>query len=302
MMIEMYSCLLANSNIDPNELTVALNDGMVPNISYQLLGLAMALASFLPALLYSYAKDFLDERDGINDINAYKKYKNNAIGFVYSIDIILTQSIIFVLFSILYSIIVFLGTTMKNCESFFCDKTTVKIILFINFWHFIALFFSDKQMDGMFLDIKQYNKKYKTNITQDKSNKWDIIRNIKCQNIEGLIIWKGGKCYLITWWWVSIIIAFLIELCACAILIFAKEWIYIILLSWITFCLFSAALIWFFPLFTYRPLGNLLENIFSRETKPENAKIGTWKLKKDDGDGSAIFTIKLIPKDDGPKK
>ncbi len=106
---------------------------LVPQISFQFLAIAMALAAFLPALMYSYVKGLVDEleqsfdefhnnSDSVYDDidnkaeinNKYEKIKTNIPKFVYAVDLIVTQSMVLVFFSGFVGVTIYLSSLITD--------------------------------------------------------------------------------------------------------------------------------------------------------------------------------------------
>jgi len=72
----------------------------------------MALAAFLPALVYTYSKgilEYLDEPD--KAVKLSLEVKKDIFSFIYAVDFILTQSIFLVIFSGASGVVIYLVST-----------------------------------------------------------------------------------------------------------------------------------------------------------------------------------------------
>lgn len=123
----------------------------LPEIVFQLLAIAMALAAFLPALIYSYSKDLLDELEQcfehtahINVSKELVEFTNNIPKFVFAVDLIVTQSIILVIFSAFLGITIFFSTLIPHRGIYI----GVALIILSIFYAF-RLYLSYKQITEM---------------------------------------------------------------------------------------------------------------------------------------------------------
>jgi len=81
---------------------------VLPDIVFQMLGIGMALAAFLPALVYQYSESLISKID-----DSYFKENDikKILSFVFAVDFILSQSIFLVIFSGLSGIVIYLIST-----------------------------------------------------------------------------------------------------------------------------------------------------------------------------------------------
>lgn len=89
--------------------------GSLPDITFGILGLSITIATFLPALVYSYSKDLLK---GLMypKMESDEKIWKRVISFIFTNDLILTQSMIQVFFSAVYGLLIF-ASFIINFES-----------------------------------------------------------------------------------------------------------------------------------------------------------------------------------------
>jgi hypothetical protein len=141
------------SNIYPN----ILFDTEIPQIIFAVLGLSITIATFLPALVYSYNKDILKsllqpnpEKDGDKWIR--------IVSFIYTNDLLLTQSMIQVVFSAFYGLLLFTDYTMKFN---YCPKVWLicfPAFIILGFHWKLAFFWSKKKIKELFTSLEKENK------------------------------------------------------------------------------------------------------------------------------------------------
>lgn len=250
----------------------------------------MALAAFLPALVYSYAKELMDEleqsfKEYQKDVNdrlktssaesgitpkdsiECKKHKFHTIrkdipGFIYTIDLILTQSMILVAFSGLVGVTIYLCCI--NTQYWYKASFIIPALTLL---YFVGLIISLLKIVSL----------------KDQFNKH----------------WNGWKCYTTLWGIATGILCVIIgehswkfysllrdnpSLCAQQLKeLFFREghiplhWI----VSSLTLALIIASISWLLPLIHYTPLMGRLDLVLKDITNHE--KITTPASKKEEG-------------------
>ncbi len=241
-------------------------ENKVPEISFQFLAIAMALAAFLPALVYSYVKELVDELEQtfteFKKPNSKKKkkfdsIKENITRFVFAIDMILTQSMILVAFSGLIGIIIYLSSFM--IEYWLAFGIALIVIMFI---YIGSLIWSWRKIN---LYQATFNLHWKGKYIKD---------------LNGKSKWLfGWKFYRTLWVILTGLLSTIILICAmyytyiqqnnsflCAEqikdLYFKKGYVPLnIILSVLTLSLIMAAISWLIPLIHYTPLMGRLDFI-----------------------------------------
>jgi hypothetical protein len=201
----------------------------IPDIAFQLLAIAMALAAFLPALVYSYSKGLLEEfQKEHNQQGEDRLLYDNIFSFIYAVDFILTQSIFLVIFSGASGVIIYWVSTGAL-------HAVIAGILLINSYLVYA---------GIII--------------------WSIIkieRLIKNKTIKIKEKWPEVGCYRFVWLCIvtfhilsSISLSILfIYYQRCANKVVWLNWIIGLTVWWLIF----AATIWIIPIIQYSPLMHI---------------------------------------------
>lgn len=210
------------------------DNSLVCQISFQLLVITIALAAFLPALVYTYSYNLLKE---VKNVTAQSK--NNMISFVLSLDFILTQSMFLVLVSGLAGVTIFISAGYQSKQGIITTGILLIVWYFLYFW--ITIGYSNCKMKQ---DKEYLNKQ-----------------------------WPAWKKYRLIWLFVvlahilSSIIFSILYICNwpstnrslwLAWILGTSSW-------WLIF----AATIWIVPLIQYSPLMHIMESTMK---KPKNIK------------------------------
>lgn len=135
------------------------NHELLKNI-FGILSITIAIATFLPTLVYSYTKGYLDDiyNHKITDqnnsiITAEKKlsFKKAITNFVFSIDLIITQSIIMVGFTAISSLFLYLYQHSN-------DQHWIPFVI-TSWWviYLVIIFFSWQTSKGLKKEYKDKN-------------------------------------------------------------------------------------------------------------------------------------------------
>ncbi len=205
---------------------------LVSSIAFELLVIAMALAAFLPALVYTYSMgilEYLDEPDKAIEISP--EVRKDIFSFIYAVDFILTQSIFLVIFSGASGVIIYWVSTRAL-------HAVIAGILLINSYLVYA---------GIII--------------------WSIIkieRLIKNKTIKIKEKWPEVGCYRFVWLCIvtfhilsSISLSILfIYYQRCANKVVCLNWIIGLTVWWLIF----AATIWIIPIIQYSPLMHIINS------------------------------------------
>lgn len=213
---------------------MSVSSNNIPGVALQLLGIAMALAAFLPALAYSYSKGLLEDLDIYrNKITNYLCLKKRVESFIRAVDFILTQSIIIVIFSGLSGVIIFWGTSHTIPKLF-----TVLLLVLTYVAYSIVTTWSYTQIRTLIIE-----KKFE--------EKWPKIK--KYRNVWlGVIIFHILSCLVLT-----ILYAF----CEPSTLHVYLNILIGLTIWWLIF----AATVWIFPIVHYSPLMIFMEAEFIKK-------------------------------------
>lgn len=124
----------------------------MPEVTYGILGLSITIATFLPALVYSYSEGLLaglmkPKMEENEDV--WKR----IISFIFTNDLILTQSMIQVFFSALYGVLIFTSFIVEGTNPYlYIVLFTFPALLFLFLHWSYAYFYSGKKID----DFKTY--------------------------------------------------------------------------------------------------------------------------------------------------
>lgn len=245
--INTTNTIINNTNSDPQILN-SLSDSLIPQLSFQLLAIAMALAAFLPVLIYTYAKDLLrdivtiaelirendskleDIKDTEEKNRLLKKHKElddrkkRITSFLYSIDLIVTQSIFLVLLVAFEGLVIYIQSITQLSVHI---TSILLIILYIIYFY------------------KPF--RYSFNYIFTLS---DIIKKN----------WTDYQKYQKTW--LGLIIFYIGTSVTLIILHLFNVWLYslFMILAFSTVYLLISACIWIFPLIQYSPLQASIED------------------------------------------
>jgi hypothetical protein len=209
------------------------NVDLVPSCAFQLLAIAMALAAFLPALVYSYSRSLLEELARKGD--GGKDLRKKVIPFVLAMDFILTQSVFLVIYSGTSGVIIFLAVTHEWHPGEYGTALLAAWLVYC----FLTLIVSN-------IGISKTNKK--------------LVFDLN---------WLEWKKYRLGW--LVLVLAYLclsFYLSYRSIVDWpcenaARWFIYLIGIS--TWLLIIAATIWIVPLSQYKPLQNIMSPFLDRD-------------------------------------
>jgi hypothetical protein len=226
--------------MDPN-----LKD-TVPSIVFQLFIIAISFACFLPIFAYSYIKELVDNLSSEEQKND-NEIKERVASFTFTLDLILTQNIIFVFISSVAGVLLFLhsyGVIAFILKHFLLTFINTNVIIgwFLVGWFFVYLLI-------IVFSFFTINKKIKEPVQKR--------------------YWKSGKITLIFWLLVVLFIFIISEFISYRFIIANGDVSYrliILFISFLSIALITGALIWIFPLIKYSPLISNLILILSKSS------------------------------------
>jgi len=240
----------------------------IPTIIFGILGLSITIATFLPALVYSYNKDLL------KNLKEPKWEKNQTvwkrvISFINTNDLLLTQSMMQVLFASIYAILIFsknfivytsdIGKFRENC----IFLLLISIALFCH-WRY-AYFYSKRK-------IKEFEKGDNT-----------IIKYFWCDFKKTVT------------WWKRVILTNLIITTLVLLWIFwplndndiVKNYI-IYFMAYMSLVLIAFSVSWLLPLIIYSPLQS--EIVDYAKIYQEKSNNSSYPISDEDDDNFPSLT------------
>jgi len=216
----------------------------VPGIIYGILGLSITIATFLPALVYSYNKDLLENLRK-PQLEKNERVWKRVIGFILTNDLLLTQSMIQVLFASAYGVLIFTIFIIKLDKNF-------EIILFT----FPALFILCLQWSFSFF----YSKK---NIELYRSKSI----NINGSEINITKYWEYFKQTEKLWKYFTSINLLITTICVLFIFYFQEfgfafistYYVIVFFICFLSLVLIIYSVSWLIPLVVYSPLTSEVE-------------------------------------------
>lgn len=221
----------------------------LPSATFGILGLAITIATFLPALVYSYSKDMLKNLVE-PQLEEKEKIWIRIISFISTNDLILTQSMIQVFFSSIYGILCFTGC--------YVDRSIIRwlaLIALILQW--IVYFCSEiviKKSQELKDELNHFWLKEKATI-----GIWRLLTLINL---------------LITSFFIWILFFYTFEMFN----VYMLEVFSVFFTSFLSFVLISYSVSWLIPLVMFSPLMSEVEDYAERFK--ESQKKETLKKKK----------------------
>ena len=201
----------------------------IPTIVFGILGLSITIATFLPALVYSYNKDLL------TNLIKPKFEKKQAvwrrvISFIFTNDLLLTQSMIQVFFSSIYAILIFAKYSFQQ-DSFWYNFIFFNFSFIVVIFHFYLAFFYS---NGKILDMKKNSK--------------NILKYFWCNYYKTYKYWYYFSLTNLIITLVFILLIF------CNPFNLLTRFIITYFMSYLSFILITYSISWLIPLIVYSPL------------------------------------------------
>jgi len=220
----------------------------LPGIIYGILGLSITIATFLPALVYSYNKDLLTNLTQPK-IETKKEVWQRVTSFIFTNDLLLTQSMMQVFFASIYGLLIFTSYTVVFNQLLKIWLITLPVLLTLGFHWYFAFFWSKQKIQETLENenIKEYW------VDRDKTKHfWQIISfiNLSVTTIDVLIIF-----YFVEIWNIDDFVQFMVVFFIC----------------FLSFTLISFSVSWIIPLVKYKPLQSEVEE-YILLYKAENEK------------------------------
>lgn len=214
----------------------------MPEVTYGILGLSITIATFLPALVYSYSEGLLSGLMKPKLENDEKVWQR-IISFIFTNDLILTQSMIQVFFSALYGVMIF--------TSFIVEIPNPYLNIFL--FTFPALLFLFSHWSYAY-----YYSKRKIN----------DFKNYKIESRNVVDYWVSYK-YISKWWQRFTLINLAITSSLILYIFYIQKDLFdffkindakIFLICFLSIILIAYSVSWLIPLILHRPLTSEVED------------------------------------------